>query len=82
MSNAIITRWEADNKCIVSDKKHKSNVLKNLVRRCGLSTSMSVAKLRTVLQSLKRKSLPISSAEVDSMLISRNEPLSGVYVLQ
>ena len=79
-STEVIVRWETENKCNVSDKKHKSKELKQLIRKCGLSTSMSVPKMRTVLLSLKRNSLPICSAEVDRVLMEHNQALSGTFL--
>ena len=79
-STEVIARWETENKCNVSDKKHKSKELKQLIRKCGLSTSMSVPKMRTVLLSLKRNSLPICSAEVDRVLMEHNQALSGTFL--
>ena len=78
LSTEIIARWEAENECSAVDKKHKSDVLKKLLRRCGLSTSMSVPAMRTVLLSLKKVELPACPTEVVRLLKMRNEAIGGI----
>ena len=75
----IIVRWEETNKT-VSDKSHKRQVLQNLLRMCGLGTSFNVSRMRTLLVSLKRTSLPACAPEVDRMLTSYGEAISGTLV--
>lgn len=76
-STTIIQRWEARSKSSCTDKRHKAPVLKALLRECGLSTNLSVKRLRAVLASLKRIPVPTCPKQVDSMLISRGEKVSG-----
>ena len=73
----IIQRWEAKNNTLITDKKHKSPVLKTLVRACGLNTNLSVPRLRSLLICLKNKPLPVCPKQVDLMLISRGESVTG-----
>ena len=73
----MITAWEAQHKCCVTDKANKRGTLAKVVRACGLSTSQGVSKLRRILQSLKRCKLPINDTEVDRHLKQFGEQTNG-----
>ena len=75
--NDVIQQWETHNKSSCTDKQHKSDVLKELVRACGLSSNLSVPKLRALLVSLKKQHLPICPKQIDLMLTERGESIAG-----
>ena len=79
LSKTIIVRWEEANTS-VSDKSHKKQVLQNLLTMCGLGTSFNVTRMRTLLVSLKRTSLLACASEVDSMLTTYGDAISGTLV--
>ena len=77
MSTEIIARWEMQNNSSCVAKKHKSEVLRQLVRQCGFSTNLSVTKLRVLLASLSKHQVPSCSDQVDHMLKERGESVCG-----
>ena len=76
-STEIIARWEEENKSSCQDTKHKAEVLKKLLKQCGFSSKLSVKKARTVLASLNTHKVPFCSDQVDEMLKTRGEKISG-----
>ena len=76
-STTIIQRWESKHKRSCTDKVHKAAALKTLISACGLSTNLSVARMRIMLASLKRIPLPTCPRQVDQMLIARGEKVTG-----
>ena len=69
-SSDIIAVWEAKQKSEISNSKHRRSELKSVLQMCGLSTNkLSVRKMRSLLISLKGVELPVSTAEVDHLLV-------------
>ena len=68
-SDAIIARWEANSKRLISEKSCNLKVLKTVLKLCGLSPGKdNVYRLRVLLMSLKTHHLPKCPVQVKQQL--------------
>ena len=74
-SNDIITLWEEGRKRDL--KKHSKAELQAVMKNCGLSSGIAVAKLRVLVLSLKHHKLPVCKKQVVELLKKHGKPVSG-----
>ena len=76
-SQVLLSVWESKKKRKCTDHAVKLDVLKALVKQCGLSVSGGVGKLRKILDSLRQHALPLAAKAVDHELVNAHNVAMG-----